>query len=162
MLPRYQDVSFSALPHPPCHDEWSPLELCAEKKSFLLQSFYVKCPVSMATELMTSTGYGGGYGSYGGGYGGSDATIQSNSSLFWTSGASGLPGWAGIQVSGLHPQNGFRTTGVRLGVCISSGFSWTMLLLWLPLCESHNVKPTLGMELFLDDKDLFVPFTQII
>lgn len=60
------------------------------------------------------------------------------------------------------PQNGFRTTGVRPGICISSRSSWAMLLLWLPLRESHSVKPTLGMELFLDDKDWLVPFTQII
>lgn len=136
---------------------------CAlKKKSFLLQSFYVKSPVSMATELMTKHRLWRWLWQLWGGYGGGDATIQSNSSLFWTSGASGLPGWAGIQVSGLHPQNGFRTTGVRPGVCISSGFSWAMLLLWLPLCESHSVKPILGMELFLDDKDSFVPFTKII
>lgn len=38
----------------------------------------------MATELMTSTGYGGGYGGYVGGYGGGGATIQSNSSFSWT------------------------------------------------------------------------------
>lgn len=37
-----------------------------------------------------------------------------------------------------------------------------MLFLWLPLYETHTVMPTLGMELFLDDKDSLVPFTQII
>lgn len=44
MLPRYHDVSLSALPHPSCHDERSPLELCAEKKIFPSPKFL--CQVS--------------------------------------------------------------------------------------------------------------------
>lgn len=37
----------------------------------------------------------------------------------------------------MHSKNGFRTTGVRPGICISSRFSWAMLLLWLPQCEAN-------------------------
>lgn len=58
LLLGYHDVSFSGLPHPPCHDRWNPLN-CELNKSFFLLSFYVKHPVSMVGELVACAGHGG-------------------------------------------------------------------------------------------------------